>query len=141
MAEVRQETSSSWSLDLDRKSIPNYVIDFSLMNRNWRTKMNMPGFTAELACDLVSTTHYRTNGGYSGEAMPAVTPQMWADAPFWTCDENHQNCRWVTTSNWYDDPGGWGVPPWIGDVSGRQCIARCNKIKNPQAKADCLDIC
>ena len=97
--------------------------------------INMPGFTAEAACYLKSMTHYRTSMGRHDGTMPAVTPQLWRSDNFW------QNGGWTITQTWYDDPGGWGVSPGIGDVTERQCRARCNKVANRELRAECLDGC
>ena len=92
--------------------------------------MNTPGFTAEASCSLVSTTHYQAAVGRYCEAMPAITPQLWR---IWKGSD--------------DVPGGWGVPPWIGDLRDRQervrqkCTTRCKKIVNPEERLDCLDSC
>jgi len=101
--------------------------------------MKIPGFTAEHGYQTAPTSRYRMSGVHSENATTTVIPQLWRNDTYWQC--NNGKCRLVTVQNWYDDPGGWGVPPWIGDVGSRQCVARCNKIKNPAAKADCLDAC
>lgn len=102
---------------------------------------NMPGFTAEAACDAVSMTQYRTTIGHFIAITSAVTPQlMIQQVPCWTYDK-WGNGGWGICNNVVDDPGGWGIPPWIGDVACRQCRARCNKLRNPVQREDCLDSC
>ena len=98
--------------------------------------MNMPGFTAEAACDAVATTQYVTAFGCFMAMTTDVTPQlMIQQVPCWI------NKRWEVCNNVVDDPGGWGVPPWIGDVACRQCRGRCNKLRDPLKRQDCLDGC
>jgi len=102
--------------------------------------MKTPGFSAEKT--LGFEAHYGWSlGGKTSHRMPRIVPQLWRDENEWKCDSTGKNCAWVVTQNWYDDPGGWGVPPWIGDTSGRQCMARCGRIKNPAARAECRAEC
>lgn len=100
---------------------------------------NIPGFTAEIACNSSSMTYYRSLTGYNSMIIATVNPQLWIEAPMWNCIDGI--CKNSSTNIWYDDSGGPAVYPGIGDVAERQCFARCKKIRNPIVREACLDNC
>ena len=96
--------------------------------------LQIPGFTAEASISQTSTiSSMASDANQIGSEM--IIPQLMRQVPCW------HSGGWQICDIPYDDPGGWGVPPWIGDVSGRQCVARCNRITNPIRRADCLEGC
>lgn len=115
--------------------------------------MNMPEFTAEAVFHAKSRTCYRGVYRSGSIACSGVVTQLikinvpsplYPNSPFGPqCYCLGPNCEYTYCPGigGGDDPGGWGVPPWIGDVACRQCRARCNKLKNPMQKEDCLDSC
>jgi hypothetical protein len=100
----------------------------------------IPGFTAEAACRPMLS--YRRTGMNWSPTGGVVVPQLMMTIPFWRTGEDGGG--WTTfTVDLPDDPGG-GRGPNQGSGDPRidaQCRARCNRLKTPQARRACLDLC
>lgn len=94
----------------------------------------IPGFTAEASISNWSIIPSIV-GSANQMGSAVIVPQLLRQVPCW------YNNRWQTCEIYYDDPGGWGTAPWIGDVSERQCMARCRRFRDPILRAECLDEC
>jgi len=99
--------------------------------------LHIPGFTAEASISKRSIIpSIVRSANQMGSAV--IVPQLKIyRVPCWYRDRD----GWRTCDIPYDDPGGWGISPGLGDVWGRQCVARCNRISDPIRRADCLDVC
>ena len=104
--------------------------------------MNLPGFTAEASL-YRSIEHYQMVATLKGGSL-SLTPVLPQLTDAWLFDNNRPS--WANDAArgealGAEDPAGWGVPSWIGDVGERRCQARCRKITNPQQRAECLENC
>jgi hypothetical protein len=106
---------------------------------------NIPEFTAEAS--LCPSIGYYRSVFDNRAASNAILPQMMTRAEAEEFMRSLLTGPGVVPPPWLGggggdvDPGGWGVPPWIGDVACRQCRARCSRIQDPVRKEDCFDSC